>query len=101
MSCYKSDKSIMTAACYKSGKDDDKSNNKCKMANLVLTTLLSWLGKKLSMNRKSHVMGHMITLQILGTLKSFAFGEITKKYLIDSTLWVGLMRVITWGDHVR
>ena len=27
MPCYKSGKSIMTTACYKSGNDDDKSDN--------------------------------------------------------------------------
>ena len=27
MFCYKNDKSIMTAVCYKSGDDNDKSDN--------------------------------------------------------------------------
>ena len=58
----------------------------CKTANLVLITLLGLVETMFSVNGKSHVMGDMITTQIFGNPKSYAFGEITKKYLIDSTL---------------
>ena len=36
MPCYKSGKSIMTAVCYKSGNDDDKSNDNEDKVDLVL-----------------------------------------------------------------
>ena len=57
------------------------------------TILLVWLLGMLNINGRSHVMGHMIILQIFGALKSCAFGEIIKRYSIDSTSWVGL----SWG----
>ena len=60
------------------------------MANLVLIILLGWLGGIHSVNEKSHVIGHIMTLQIFNTPKSCAFREITKKCLIDSNPWVGL-----------
>ena len=56
------------------------------MANLVLTTLLNWLGEMLSINRKSHIIDQMMTLWIFDTPKSWAFGKITKKCLINSIL---------------
>ena len=40
------------------------------------------------MNKKSHVMAHMMTLRIFGIAKSCAFGQIMKKCLIDSILLV-------------
>ena len=44
----------------------------------------------LSIKKKSYVVHYVMTLQLFGTLKSCAFREITKRYLIDSTLWVEL-----------
>ena len=55
------------------------------MANLVLTTILGLLGGMLNVNKKSYVMSHVITLEIFGTSKSYTFGKITKRCLIDST----------------
>ena len=55
----------------------------------------------LSVNRKSHVMGHVMTLRIFGAPKSCAFGEVTKRYLINLTPWVGLIVIVTWGGDLR
>ena len=43
------------------------------------TILLSWLGEMLSINEKSHVIYHLMTLQLFGTPKNCAFGKITKR----------------------
>ena len=67
----------------------------------MLITLLDWLGRMLNVNRRSHVIGHVMTLWIFGAPKSCAFGEITKRCLIDSTAWVRSMGVVTQEDHVR
>ena len=39
----------------------------------------------LNINKKSHMLCHVITLRLFGALKSYAYGKITKEYLIDST----------------
>ena len=51
----------------------------------------------LSINGKSYVLGHVMTLQIFGTLKSCTFGEIIKKCLINLILCIGL----SWDSHVK
>ena len=42
------------------------------------------------MNKKSHLSGHVMVLQIFGTPKSCAFGRTFKSCLIDSTPQVEL-----------
>ena len=58
----------------------------CQTVNLMLSTLLDRLGRIFNVNKRNHAMGHVITLWTFGTSKSYAFGKITKRCLIDSTL---------------
>ena len=60
--CYKSDKSMMTAACYESGNDNDKSNNNDKSHNnedkiCLLLKKWGWV---------SHVLDYMLDYIIIG-----------------------------------
>ena len=50
------------------------------------------------MNKKSHVLGHVIVLRIFGALKSCAFGGTFKRCSINSTSQVELKKM---EGHVR
>ena len=56
----------------------------------MLTILLGWLGKMLSVNGRSHVIDHVMIIRIFGTPKSCAFGKTLKKCSIDSIMQVEL-----------
>ena len=53
------------------------------------------------MNRKGHVLGHVMILQIFGALKSCAFGGTLKRSPIDSTSQVELKKKGHVKSHVR
>ena len=54
------------------------------------------------MNRRSHVLGHVMTLQIFGAPKICAFGGILKRCSIDSTPQVALKKKKGYvRSHVR
>ena len=67
----------------------------------MLITLLDWWERMLIVNKKSHVIGYVMILRIFGTSKSYVFGKITKRCLIDPIPWVWLMEVVMWGSHIR
>ena len=52
------------------------------------------------MNRRSHMLGHVMTLQIFSASKSCAFGKTLKRCSIDSTTRVELKKGHV-KSHVR
>ena len=73
----------------------DKDN--CKTINLVIYTL-GWLTEMLSVNRKSHVICHVLTLRIFDASKKLRFWQNLKKILnwLNLANWAGLHK-----NHVR
>ena len=77
------------------------------MVNLVNTP--GWLREMFIVNRKSHVMRHILTLRIFGTLKKLCFWQNREKVFnqLNSTNWVELHKShvqgsrsqVTWRDH--
>ena len=63
----------------------------------MLTTRL-FGGRMLSINKKSHVLGHVMLLRIFDASKSCAFGGTLKRCSIDSAPQVDLKKK---EDHVR
>ena len=64
----------------------------------MLTILLNWLGDILNINRRSHIICHIMTLQLFDILKNCAFRKNIKRCLINLISWVGL----SWGfSHIK
>ena len=62
----------------------------CKMVNLVNT--LSWLRGMLSVNGRSHVIRHVLTLRIFGASKKLRFWQNREEVFnrLNSTNWIEL-----------
>ena len=55
-----------------------------------------------SINKKSHVLCHVIKLWLFGTPQSCTFGKIVKKFPIDLISRHELnWKFVTWGSHIQ
>ena len=80
MPCYKSSESIMTAACYKSGNNNDESdNNKVKVCPL----LKRWgLGNHVLHHMLNHVLNHMLDHIIINLIIMMLYYHLFKKNIL-------------------
>ena len=85
------------------GKLDIQEMNvkKCKTVNLVTNTL-GWSRGMLSVNERSYVIRHVLTLRIFGTSKKLCFRRNRERVFnrLNSTNWVKLHKSHVQGSRV-